>query len=85
MAFDFHLSVCIKLMRALRTSRAVNNVDNTTIFYMKRGFDTIIIIYNYDRIKSSLHVKYYLKPPVYKSRVSLRYLRKSPERLHSTL
>ena len=25
------------------------------------------------------------KPPVYKSRVSLRYLRKSPERLHSTL
>ena len=72
-------------MRALRTSYVVNNVNNTMIFYMKRGFDTIIIIYNYDFIKSFLHVKCCLKPPVYKSRVSLRYLRKSPERLHSTL
>ena len=61
MALDSHLSVCIKLMRALRTSHAVNNVNNTMIFYMKRGFDTIIIIYNYDFIKSSLHVKCCLK------------------------
>ena len=26
---------------------------------MKRGFDKIIIIYNYDCIKSSLHIKYH--------------------------